>query len=155
MPWKHSRDMVRSQMSKDFIRCYTDLCKLQTFKERFDYLKMDGVVGRETFGFDRMFNQQFYRSAEWKHIRNVVIARDLGCDLGVPGFDIMGHRVIIHHMNTITLDDLDRHSDQLLNPEYLITTTHKTHNALHYGTDPNMEFELVERKPNDTCPWKL
>lgn len=141
-------------MSQKIIRCYTELSKLTTFKDRFDYLCLDGKVGKDTFGFDRVFNQQFYRSSEWKRIRNVVIARDLGCDLGVPGYDIFGNRVIIHHMNPITLDDLDRHSDQLLNPEYLITTTHRTHNALHYGPDSISDLEIVERRPNDTCPWK-
>lgn len=145
---------ILMMMSQKIIRCYTELSKLTTFKDRFDYLCLDGKVGKDTFGFDRVFNQQFYRSPEWKHIRNVVIARDLGCDLGVPGYDILGNRVIIHHMNPITLDDLDRHSDQLLNPEYLITTTHRTHNALHYGPDSISDLEIVERRPNDTCPWK-
>lgn len=145
--------MVRTKVIP-MIRSYSELSRLSTFKERFDYLCLDGQVGRDTFGFDRVFNQQFYRSAEWKHIRNVVIARDLGCDLGVEGYDILGHRVIIHHMNPISLNDLEKHSDQLLNPEYLITTTHRTHNALHYGPDSIKDLEMVIRKPNDTCPWK-
>lgn len=136
------------------IKSYSEISKLLTFDERFQYLKLDGFVGKETFGFDRIFNQLFYRSAEWKRIRNLVIVRDNGCDLGVDGYDIYGSRVLIHHMNPISLDDIENHTDYLLNPDFLITTTHRTHNAIHYGDDRLFTREPVVRKANDTCPWK-
>ena len=137
------------------LRTYSELVLLPTFKERFMYLKIGGRIGQETFGFDRVFNQKFYTSLEWKHVRDFVVARDLGCDLGVEGFDIRGTRFVIHHMNPITLEDFESRSDILLDPEYLITTTHRTHNAIHYSDDSILKgFEIIERKPNDTCPWK-
>lgn len=136
------------------IRTYSELSKLHTFKERFEYLRLDGEVGVDTFGFDRIFNQRFYRSREWKRIRDAVIIRDDGCDLGVQGHDILGQRIIIHHLNPISLQDIESCSDILLNPEYLITTIHDTHNAIHYG-DASLLTQLpVERTKNDTCPWK-
>lgn len=138
------------------LRTYSELVLLPTFKERFMYLKIGGRIGQETFGFDRVFNQKFYTSLEWKHVRDFVVARDLGCDLGVEGFDIRGSRFVIHHMNPITLEDFESRSDILLDPEYLITTTHRTHNAIHYSDDSILKgFEIIERKPNDTCPWKI
>lgn len=136
------------------IRTYSELKKLSTFKERFEYLKLDGYVGRDTFGFDRIFNQLFYRSKEWKRVRDIVIVRDNGCDLGLDGYDIFGNKILIHHMNPIGLEDIENHTDYLLNPEYLITTIHSTHNAIHYGTDPLYSRSFAERKKNDTCPWK-
>lgn len=136
------------------VRTYSELSRLQTFEDRLDYLMLAGRVGQDTFGFDRYFNQKFYRSAEWRHIRNYVITRDLGCDLGVEGYEIQAQRVLIHHLNPITLDDLDSHSDQLLNPEFLITTTHSTHNAIHYGVKESQFPKQAERTPFDTCPWK-
>lgn len=135
------------------IRSYSKLIKLQTFEERFDYLKLDGVVGEDTFGFDRYLNQQFYRSREWKHIRDRVIIRDNGCDLGVDGYEIHG-RVLIHHMNPISTDDIHTMSDFLMNPEYLICVTHRTHNAIHYGDNNLIITAPIERTKNDTCPWK-
>lgn len=135
------------------IRSYSRLIKLQTFEERFDYLKLDGVVGEDTFGFDRYLNQQFYRSREWKRIRDQVILRDNGCDLGVDGYEIHG-RVLIHHMNPISIDDIHTMSDFLMNPEYLICVTHRTHNAIHYGDKNLIITEPIERIKNDTCPWK-
>lgn len=136
------------------IRSYSELSRLKTFEERFDYLRLDGKVGRDTFGFDRVFNQRFYMSREWKRIRDHVIARDGGCDLGVPGYDIYGQRIIIHHLNPITLDDIRNSTEFLMNPEYLITTIHSTHNAIHYGDDRLILKAPIERKANDTCPWK-
>jgi hypothetical protein len=138
------------------IRSYKELVKLKTFKERFDYLKLDGKVGKEIFGFERIFNQKFYNSVEWKRIRNEIIVRDNGCDLGVEGYEIRGHRIIIHHLNPITLYDLEYRSDFLMNPDYLITTVHSTHNAIHYGNDGSFveTVSLINRSPNDTCPWK-
>ena len=135
------------------IRSYSKLIKLQTFEERFDYLKLDGVVGEDTFGFDRYLNQQFYRSREWKRIRDQVIIRDNGCDLGVDGYEIHG-RVLIHHMNPISIDDIHTMSDFLMNPEYLICVTHRTHNAIHYGDESLIVTAPIERSQNDTCPWR-
>ena len=136
------------------IRTYTELSKLKTFEERFEYLRLDGQVGKETFGFDRIFNQTFYRSVEWRRVRDQVIIRDCGCDLGVPGHEIYGQRILIHHMNPISLEDLERRSEILMNPEYLVTTIHNTHQAIHYG-DEDLLIKLPrERTKNDTCPWK-
>lgn len=136
-------------------RTYTELSKIDNFLDRYRYLRLDGSVCEETFGFDRYLNQVFYRSPEWKRIRNRVIARDNGCDLGVKGFDIFGDRIIVHHMNPITLKDIDdRNLDILFNPEYLITTVHGTHNAIHYGDEILLNAGPIERLPNDTCPWR-
>ena len=140
-------------MTTRIIRCYSELITLPTFEERFAYLQLNGQVGRDTFGFDRYLNQVFYRSQRWKRIRNEVIIRDNGCDLGVEGYDIH-ERIIIHHMNPITLADIESESEYLLNPEYLICTIHNTHNALHYGDESLIIKAPVERRPNDTCPWK-
>ena len=136
------------------IRTYSELIKLDTFKERYHYLKLNGIVGEETFGFDRYINQMFYKSAEWKRIRDQVIIRDNGCDLGVEGYDIHG-RILIHHMNPITENDILTRSDFLLNPEYLICTTKITHNAIHYGDENLLMTEPIMRTRNDTCPWRL
>lgn len=136
------------------IRSYTELSKLKTFEERFEYLRMDGEVGQDTFGFDRVFNQKFYASNEWKRIRDKVIIRDNGCDLGVEGYEIQGQRFVIHHLNRITLDDIEKRTEILLNPEYLITTTHLTHNAIHYGDENRLARKPIERSKNDTCPWR-
>lgn len=143
-------------MVVEMIKTYSELSKLKTFKERFEYLKLDGIVGQDTFGYDRYLNQLFYKSKEWKRLRDKIIVRDNGCDLGVAGYDIpRGAKVIIHHLNPITSYDLIDETDYLMNPEYLICTTLKTHNAIHYG-DKNLLpiFEPVERIKNDTCPWK-
>ena len=136
------------------IRTYSELSKLATFKERFNYLSLNGQVGKDTFGFDRIFNQKFYTSKEWRHIRDLVIVRDNGCDLGIEGYDIVGQNLIIHHINPISLEDIESKSDILLNPEYLITTTHNTHNAIHYGDDKLLITGPIQRSKNDTCPWK-
>ena len=135
------------------MRTYSELSTLRTFEERFEYLRLDGIVGNETFGFDRYLNQNFYHSKEWKHIRNEVIIRDNGCDLGCEDYEIIG-RVIIHHMNPIGMNDIIHASDFLLNPEYLISTTHDTHNAIHYGDKELLSTPLIVRTPGDTCPWK-
>lgn len=136
------------------IRTYSELSKLQTFEERYAYLKLSGTVGKDTFGYDRYLNQIFYRSQEWKSIRDKVIIRDEGCDLGVDGYEIHG-RIYIHHMNPIILKDIENKTEFLLNPEYLITTTHSTHNAIHYGDESLLPLIPKERTANDTCPWKL
>lgn len=135
------------------IRTYSELITLSTFEERYRYLKLQGRVGEETFGFDRYLNQLFYRSEEWRKVRDLVIIRDCGCDLGVEGYEIYG-RILIHHMNPITKDDILRRSEFLINPEYLICTVKRTHDAIHYG-DENLLFQIpVERTKNDTCPWR-
>lgn len=136
------------------IRTYTELIQLSSFEDRFNYLKLNGVVANETFGFDRYLNQQFYKSSEWKRIRQQVIIRDRACDLGCPDHEIFG-QVIIHHMNPISLDDLENNPEILLDPEYLICVSMETHNALHYGDSSYLSKEtVVERKPGDTTPWR-
>ena len=135
-------------------RCYKDLRRLKTFKERYEYLKLDGVVGESTFGFDRYLNQTFSKSSEWRHARDFVIRRDEGCDLGISGHEILGEAPIIHHMNPITQKDiLDRNPD-IFNPDYLICVSSDTHRAIHFGDEKSLPLEFVERRPNDTCPWK-
>lgn len=136
------------------IKTYKELSRLRTFEERFDYLKLSGQVGKDTFGFDRIFNQRFYRSREWKAVRDFVIVRDNGCDLGIEGYEIRGQNILIHHMNPITIDDISDSTDFLLNPEYLISTTHNTHNAIHYGDKDLLVPTTFERSRYDTCPWK-
>lgn len=136
------------------IRTYSELIKLPTFMERFNYLSLKGIVAEETFGFDRYLNQKFYRSSEWRRLRNKIIVRDNGCDLGVAGYDIF-EKIIIHHMNPLRLNDIVNSTDFLMNPEYLICVRPITHNAIHYGDESLlMTNEVVERKPNDTCPWR-
>lgn len=135
------------------IKCYSDLVLLPTFQDRYRYLRLNGLVGKETFGFDRYMNQFFYRSPEWRRVRDMVITRDEGCDLGIPGRDIFG-KIIIHHMNPIRPEDIRNRSELILDPEYLIATTHDTHLAIHYGDEHLLLQEPVERRPNDTCPWK-
>lgn len=136
------------------MRTYSELILLPTFKERFEYLKLDGRVGEDTFGFDRWLNQQFYHSKLWEDAKRKVIIRDNGCDLGLEDYEIHG-RILVHHMNPISKEDIIRKSDILLNPEYLISTCKCTHDAIHYG-DFNLANQngIVERRPNDTCPWR-
>ena len=135
------------------IRTYSELILIPTFEERFKYLQLNGRVGDDTFGFDRYINQKFYRSAEWKRIRDLVIMRDNGCDLALEGYEIYG-RILIHHMNPITIKDVELSTEYLMNPEYLICVTHNTHNAIHYGDEKLINKGLVVRTKNDTCPWK-
>lgn len=135
------------------IRTYSELITLPTFEERFHYLQLDGRVGEETFGFDRYLNQAFYKSEEWLRVRDLVIVRDNGCDLGIEGREIYG-RILIHHMNPITIDDIAKRSKYLLDPEYLITTVKNTHDAIHYGDESLLIKLPIERTRNDTCPWK-
>lgn len=135
------------------IRTYSELSMLTRFNDRFRYLKLDGAVGEATFGFDRYLNQLFYRSQRWRKIRDEVIVRDCGCDLGIEGYEIYKY-AMIHHMNPITEKDIQDESEYLLNPEYLITTTQRTHNAIHYGNEDLLPTMPVERTKNDTCPWR-
>jgi hypothetical protein len=134
------------------IRTYSDLSRLETFEERFDYLCLHGTVGAETFGFDRWLNQQFYTSREWKQARRAVILRDNGCDLGVPGYEIRIN-LLIHHMNPVTPGDIAAGAQWILDPENLITTTLDTHNAIHYGSRDLLPRLPVDRTPGDTKLW--
>lgn len=145
------------------IRTYKELSKLETFEERFEYLRLSGRVGKDTFGFDRIFNQMFYSSPEWRSIRHEIIIRDNGCDLGIEGYEIneifvngkrFRPKIFIHHMNPISLEDIENKSEYLLNPNYLITTTQRTHQAIHYGDLSLLPTSPVNRCKNDTCPWK-
>jgi hypothetical protein len=133
-------------------RSYSELRRHTTFEERFAYLSLRGEVGEATFGFDRWMNQQFYRSRQWVQVRDFVIVRDEGCDLGIPGYDIHS-KLLVHHMNPITPEDLVSGEEWILDPEFLITTTHRTHNAIHYGDDSLLVKRPVERRPGDTQLW--
>ena len=141
-------------LMKKNIRTYSELSKLKTFRERYEYLKLDGTVGEETFGFDRYINQMFYKSEEWKRIRNYVITRDNGCDLGIQDRKIVDSVILVHHMNPITKEDIINKNEILLDPEYLITTIKPTHDAIHYGDESLLAEDLIIRSKNDTCPWK-
>ena len=135
------------------IKTYSELIRLPTFEERYQYLRLRGKVGEDTFGFDRYLTQAFYKSDEWKAIRDIVILRDNGCDLGMPDREIR-ERILIHHMNPITKDDIINRTDFLLNPEYLICTIKNTHDAIHYGDENLLIKDPVQRSKYDTCPWK-
>lgn len=133
-------------------RTYSELVRLETFEERYAYLRLSGVVGRPTFGFERWMNQQFYTSREWRDARRDVIARDRGCDLGLEGFEIHD-KIYIHHMNPMDAADISSHDEDILNPEFLITTTHRTHNAIHYGDEKQLLLPTAPRRPGDTRLW--
>lgn len=135
------------------IRTYSELIKLPTFEERYRYLRLGGRVGEETFGFDRYLNQAFYKSKEWKDIRDFVIVRDNGCDLGIEDREIYG-KILVHHMNPINIEDIVNRTEYLLDPEYLISTVKNTHDAIHYGDESLLIMAPIERTKNDTCPWK-
>ena len=134
-------------------KSYSELIKLPTFDERFYYLKLEGKVAEDTFGSHRYLNQTLYRSPEWKEIRRKVIMRDNACDMALDGYEIPS-KVLIHHINPITSEDIERESEFLFDPEYLITTTHSTHNAIHYGNISLLPTMPIERTKNDTCPWR-
>lgn len=135
-------------------RYYSELIKLPTFIERFEYLKVGGAIGVETFGFDRYLNQVLYRSKEWKDFRRRIIIRDNGCDLGVEGYEI-NYGITIHHLNPITKEQVLRRDPCVFDPENAITTTHQTHMAIHYRSQLDLDrYLLTKRKPNDTCLWK-
>lgn len=136
------------------MRTYSELIQLPTFEERFEYLKLNGKVGEATFGFDRWLNQQFYHSDLWFKAKRKVIIRDEGRDLGMEGYEIVG-KIFVHHMNPVAKEDIIKKTEILLNPEYLICVSKRTHDAIHYG-DINLAIQnrIVERRPNDTCPWK-
>lgn len=144
---------VMKMMTTTNIKTYSELIKIPTFIERYRYLRLTGRVGEDTFGFDRYLNQVFYKSKEWQRIRDKVIVRDNGCDLGIEDREIYG-KILIHHMNPITDRDILDATDILLNPEYLICVSHITHNAVHYGNEDLLITEPIVRTKNDTCPWK-
>lgn len=133
------------------VRSYSELRRFDTFEERFDYLSLVGQVGEATFGYDRWANQQFYRSSQWHHVRDEVILRDMGCDLGVPGYEVH-YGLLVHHMNPMTVEDIEQGHDWILNPEFLICTSKQTHNAIHYGGELPRR-RVVERRPGDTKLW--
>lgn len=133
-------------------RSYSELCRFSSFEDRFEYLKLTGEVGRSTFGFDRWINQQFYASYLWKQARRQVILRDNGCDLGVPGYEIYG-ALLIHHINPMIPDDIIHGEEWIFDPEYLITTTQHTHNAIHFGDEKLLPKVVLTRNPNDTKLW--
>lgn len=135
------------------IRRYRELMLIPTFEERYHYLKLGSRIGDKTFGSARDLNQDFYRSTEWKHVRRDVIARDMGCDLGIEGYEIFSN-IHVHHMNPMSIEDVLDHNPDNLNPEFLITVTQNTHNAIHFGDERLLPTVLVERRPGDTTPWK-
>lgn len=134
-------------------RTYSELIKIPTFLDRFRYLKINGRVGKETFGYDRYLNQMFYQSYEWKRLRDQIIIRDMGCDLAFEGREIFD-RIYIHHMNPISSEDILHHSEFVVDPEYLICTSKLTHEAIHFGDDSLLYKDPIQRRPGDTCPWK-
>jgi len=136
------------------IKTYSDLTKLETFKDRFEYLKIGGVIGERTFGGNRYLNQKFYRSREWRKLRDEIIVRDGGCDLALPGYELTW-RVTVHHINPVTEQEMLRLAANVLDPENLVCVSYSTHKALHYGQfDLCSDYAVLDRRPNDTCPWK-
>lgn len=136
------------------IRTYSELITIPTFIDRFRYLQLGGKVGAETFGYDRYLNQILYRTGEWKRFRNKIIVRDNGCDLACEGYDIVGQKILVHHINPITVEDVLRRDPKVFDPENTISTILNTHNAIHYGDEDLLLTEPIERKPYDTCPWR-
>lgn len=146
------RDRV-IQMNTTNIKTYSEMVRLPTFLERYRYLKIGGQVGDETFGYDRYLNQILYRSSEWKRFRRDIIIRDNGCDLACDGYEIIG-KVLIHHIDPITVRDIELRDPKIFDPENVVSVTLNTHNAIHYGDESLLITEPLVRTPNDTCPWK-
>ena len=144
---------MQGKVNQMSIKTYSELIALPTYEERFNYLKLEGVVGEMTFGFDRYLNQKLYTSQEWKTVRNQVIVRDNGCDLACEGYEIYG-KILIHHINPITVEDVINHNPIIFDLENLISTTHNTHNAIHYGDENLLIKGPIERTKNDTIPWR-
>ena len=139
-----------NQMSR--IKTYLELCQLETFEERYYYLRLGGILGERTFGFDRWVNQGFYKSSEWKLARNYVITRDNGCDLGVEGYEIYSG-LLVHHMNPMSVKDIEHGEECIIDPDFLITTSLQTHNAIHYGDESLLPRGPIVRKSGDTTLW--
>lgn len=135
------------------VKTYSELIRLEKYMDRYQYLMLSGRVGQETFGYERFLNQSLYKSYEWRSVRDEVIVRDHGCDLGMEGYEIYGS-IIVHHMNPITMDDIQNRNEDIFNPEYLVSTSFSTHNAIHYGDEGLLITEPIIRTKNDTCPWK-
>lgn len=135
------------------VKTYSELIRLEKYMDRYQYLMLSGRVGQETFGYERFLNQSLYKSYEWRSVRDEVIVRDHGCDLGMEGYEIYGS-IIVHHMNPITMDDIQNRDEDIFNPEYLVSTSFSTHNAIHYGDEGLLITEPIIRTKNDTCPWK-
>ena len=140
-------------MNTTNIKSYSELMLLKTFEERYEYLRLDGIIGEYTFGSHRYLNQKFYNTPEWRKFRNEIIVRDNGCDMGLAGYDIYG-RIHVHHINPITIDEVVNNTPSLFDPENVVCVSLGTHNAIHYGDESLLFVELVERKPNDTRPWR-
>ena len=135
------------------IRTHRELCKLKTFRSRYNYLRLRGTVGLDTFGYDRYLTQTFYRSSVWKSVRDEVIIRDSGCDLGIPGYDVV-NQIVVHHMNPMTEDQIKSSRYVLFDPDFLICTSHNTHMAIHYGDESLLPKPMVVRRSGDTVPWR-
>ena len=135
------------------IRCYKELKRLASFEDRYEYLRIGGLVGESTFGYERYLNQMLYSSSQWRRVRDQVIIRDNGCDLGMEGYEI-GGKIIIHHMNPITVEQIEEFASELFDPEYLICVSDRTHNAIHFGDKSLLPRTPIERRPNDMCPWR-
>ena len=146
-------DAIAEMVVLMIIKSYSELIKIPTYKERFEYLKLNGIVGKDTFGYDRYLNQAFYNSPEWRRFRRDIIIRDNGCDLACEGYEIRG-KIILHHINPLTHDDLINRREVLFDPENIICVTHNTHNAIHYGDANLLITGPIERTANDTCPWR-
>ena len=146
-------DAIAETVVLMIIKSYSELIRIPTYKERFEYLKLNGIVGKDTFGYDRYLNQAFYNSPEWRRFRRDIIIRDNGCDLACEGYEIRG-KIILHHINPLTHDDLINRREVLFDPENIICVTHNTHNAIHYGDANLLITGPIERTANDTCPWR-
>lgn len=143
----------KQTIAMKIIRRYSELIRLPSYDERFEYLRIGGAIGESTFGFDRYLNQTFYTSKEWRSIRRNVIVRDNGCDMAHPDYSI-GNRIVIHHLNPITIEDIESGNPEILNPDFLVCVSDLTHKAIHFGDSELLPKPLIERKPFDTCPWK-
>lgn len=152
MPLLHFVD-IRERVMKKIVRSYSELIKLKSFEDRFQYLKLDGTVGKDTFGFRRWLNQEFYHSDRWLHFRDEIMIRDGGCDLAMAGYEIYGP-ITIHHLNPITYEDILLSRSCVFDPENTVCTKLITHNAIHYGNSNLLFSTPIERSPNDTCPWR-
>lgn len=144
---------MMTKMTSGKIRTYSEMIALPTYEERFDYLKLDGKVGKETFGYDRYLNQVLYNTEQWKKFRREIIIRDNACDLACEGYEI-NYRILVHHINPITVEDIVNRNPMIFDPENVVTTTHQTHNAIHYSDKSLLITKPIERTRNDTCPWR-
>lgn len=146
--------MMRTMMSTTrFDRCYSGLIRIPTLEGRYEYLKLGGIVGARSFGSDRYLNQILYKCNEWLSVRDGILIRDNGCEFGLTDYPIKGN-VIVHHINPITIEDIQNRNPKIFNPENLICVSLRTHNAVHYGDDSQLPKPPIVRRPGDTCPWR-